>query len=270
MGNLKYMKSLFFYVLLFFAACGVNKKPEGEIVARVGDEVLTKEMLLFLVGNQPGNADVFLRTINKWVENKLLYRAAVSLGLEKDVTLTKERDLFYENLLVSSFINIQTKEKTRTTKKEVSDYYLKNKNSFVRTDDEIVVKHFSFPSLKEAKKTKKELNKRKPKTDMQSLLNKQSVETKTIRKNEGGSNLVGFVFTGSVGDVLGPREHNKKFHVFQILQKHKKGTLIGLEMVYDEIYQRLFKEKEVLVIDAILDSLFLRSDVFVKQGTLGQ
>ena len=105
---------------------------------------------------------------------------------------------------------------------------------------------------------------------MQSLLNKQSVETKTIRKNEGGSNLVGFVFTGSVGDVLGPKEHNKNFHVFQILQKHKKGTLIGLEKVYDEIYQRLFKEKEILAIEAVLDSLYLKSDVFVKQGVLGQ
>ena len=110
------MKSLFFYVLLFFMACGFNKKPEGEIIARVGNEVLTKEGLLFLVGNQAANAGVFLRTINKWVENKLLYRAAVSLGLEKDITLTKERDLFYENLLISSFVNIQTKEKTRTTK----------------------------------------------------------------------------------------------------------------------------------------------------------
>ena len=101
---------------------------------------------------------------------------------------------------------------------------------------------------------------------MEALLNKQRVETKTIRKNEGGSSLVGFVFKGSVGDVLGPKEHNKNFHIFQILQKYKKGSLVGLEKVYDEIYQRMFKEKEVLVIDAILDSLYLKSDVFVNPG----
>ena len=259
------MKSLFFYVLLFFMACGFNKKPEGEIIARVGNEVLTKEGLLFLVGNQAANAGVFLRTINKWVENKLLYRAAVSLGLEKDITLTKERDLFYENLLISSFVNIQTKEKTKTTKKEVSDYYLKNKASFKRIDDEIVVKQFSFSSLKEAKKIKKELNKKKPKIDMEGLSNKHRIKTKTIKKNEGGSNLVSFVFAGSVGDVLGPKEHNNKFHIFQILQKHNSGSLIGLEKAYDEIYQRLFKEKEILVLGNILDSLYLNSDVFISQ-----
>ena len=264
------MKVLFLYVFLFFVACSDYKKPKGEIVARVEDEFLTKEMLLFLAGSQAGSADVFLSTINKWVENKLLYRAALSLGLEKDLALTKKRDLFYESLLISSFINIQTKEKTKTTKKEVSDYYLKNKASFKRTDDEVVVKHFSFPSFKEAKKIKKELNKKKPKVDMETFLEKQMVETKTIRKKEGGSNLVGYVFAGAVGEVLGPKEHNKNFHVFQILQKHKKGTLIGLEQVYDEIYQRLFKEKELMVLDTILDSLYLTSDVFVKKEILNQ
>ena len=264
------MKIVYLCSLLFFFGCGGNKKTEKNIVARVGNETLTKENLLFLVGKQANNKEVFSREVNNWVEKKLLYRAAVFAGLNKDRSLTKERDLFYENLLVSSFVKIKTKEKTKTTKKEVSDYYLKNKESFKRTEEEVVVKHFVFKTNKEAKNFKKELKKKKPKIDIEELLKKQQVETKTIRKNEGGSNLVGFVFTGSVGDVLGPREHNKKFHVFQILQKHKKGTLIGLEMVYDEIYQRLFKEKEVLVIDAILDSLFLRSDVFVKQGTLGQ
>ena len=82
---------------------------------------------------------------------------------------------------------------------------------------------------------------------MEKLLSKQQVQTKTIRKNDAGSNLVGFVFTGGVGDVLGPKKHNKRFHLFQILQKHKEGSFLGLEKVYDEIYQRIYKEKEVLV-----------------------
>ena len=90
------MKSLFLYVFLFFVACSDYKKPVGEVVARVEDEVLTKEMLLFLAGDQAGSEDVFLSTINKWVENKLLYRAALSIGLNKDLALTNERDLFYD------------------------------------------------------------------------------------------------------------------------------------------------------------------------------
>ena len=255
---------------LFLLSCASDNTTEKNVVARVGSETLTKETLLFLAGNKAAGVDFFSRTINRWVENKLLYSAALSIGLDRDLALTKERDLFYESLLISSFINIQTREKSKTTKKEVSDYYLKNKNSFKRTDEEIVVKHFVFSSEKEAKKVKKELKKKKPKVDIEELLNKQQVETKTIKKTGAGSNLVAFVFAGSVGDILGPKKSGGFFHVFQILQKHGEGSYLGLEKVYDDIYQRLYKEKEALVLDAVLDSLYLNSDVFVSQKALGQ
>ena len=251
-------------------SCSTDKKTAGVVVARVGDEKLTKKDLLFLAGDRAGDLDVFSRALNKWVERKLLYRAALSIGLDKDLTLNKERDLFYETLLISSFIEIQTKKRAKTTKKEVSDYYLKNKDSFKRVDDEVVVKHFTLSSIKAAKNLKKELKKKKPRVDMETFLNNQQVETKTIRKNDAGSNLVGFVFDGVVGGVLGPKQYNKTFHVFQILQKHKKGSFFGLEKVYDEIYQRLYKEKEFLVLGSVLDSLYLNSDVFVSQEVLGQ
>ena len=264
------MKLIIIVVCLFFMSCGVNNKTEGKIVARVGQETLTKENLLFLAGNRSGDLDFFSRTTNKWVENKLLYLAAVSVGLDKDHQLMKERDLFYENLLISSYIKIQTQEKTKTTKKEVSEYYLKNKESFRRLDDEVVVKHFVFSTKKAANKTMRELMKKKTGVDMEELLNRQQVETKTLRKKGAGSNLVDFVFSAAVGDFVGPKKHKDNFHVFQILQKHKEGSYIGLEKVYDEIYNRLYKEKEAFVLEAILDSLYLSSDVFVSQGALNQ
>jgi hypothetical protein len=210
----------------------------------------------------------FSRIINNWVENKLLYSAALSAGLDKDLALIKQKDLFYEKLLVSAFIKIQTKKKSKTTKKEVSDYYLKNKESFRRTDDEVVVKHFTFSSAKAAKETMKELKKKKTKIDLEGHLKRQKVETKTIKKDGAGSNLVSYVFAGDIGDVLGPKKHNNSFHVFQILQKHKKGSFLGLEKVYDEIYQRLYKEKEISVVAAVVDSLYLNSDVFVSHRGL--
>ena len=264
------MKLVILIVYLFFVSCGVVNKNEGEIVARVRQETLTKENLLFLAGSRAGDSEFFSRTINNWVENKLLYFAAVSIGLDKDRRLMKERDLFYESLLISSYIKIKTEKKTKTTKKEVSDYYLKNKESFKRTDDETVVKHFVFSTNKAAKKTMRELMKKKTKVDMEELLSRQRVETKTLRKKEAGSNFVDFVFSASVGEIVGPKKHKDNFHVFQILQKHKEGSYLGLEKVYDEIYNRLYKEKEAFVLGAILDSLYLKSDVFVSQEGLNQ
>ena len=112
--------------------------------------------------------------------------------------------------------------------------------------------------------------KKKPRVDIEGLLSRQQVETKTLRKKDAGSSLVGFVFSAAVGEVVGPKKHKDTFHVFQILQKHKEGSYVGLEKVYDEIYNRLYKEKEAFVLGAILDSLFLKSDVFVSQEGLNQ
>tara|TARA_B100002052_G_scaffold59336_1_gene52303 strand:+ start:526 stop:1320 length:795 start_codon:yes stop_codon:yes gene_type:complete len=264
------MKTLFIYVLLFFVSCGVNKKTEEVVVARVGNQTLSKKDLLYLTNAQVGSEGLFSRKINNWVKNQLLYQAALSIGLDKDIALIKESKRFYENLLISSFKKIKTKERIKTTKKEVSDYYLKNKKSFKRIDDEVVVKHFTFSTKKEAEKTKKELKRKKTGVGLEEFLNKQQVETKTVRKKEAGSNLLGFLFTGDVGDVFGPKEHNEKFHIFHVLQKHKKDSFFGLEKVYDEIYQRLYKEKERLILAAVIDSLYLNSDVFVSQEIFNQ
>ena len=264
------MKFIFLYAFLFFIACQVENKTNGDVVARVGNERLTKEALLHSVGSEPSDVDVFSRSINSWVEKKLLYQAALSIGLDKDLSLTNKRDLFYENLLISSFIEIQTKKGVVTTKKEVSDYYLKNKESFKRIDDEVVVKHFTFPTEKAARKTKKELKNKKATVDIEGLLNKERVKTKTVKKENAGSNHMAFVFNGEVGNILGPKKHNNAFHLFQILQKHKKGTYLGLEKVYDEIYQRLYKEKEALVFISVLDSLYLNSDVFVSHKPINK
>ena len=159
-------------------ACGVHKETKGDVVARVGSETLTKEKLYLLGGSRRGDADALSRETKKWVEDELLYRAAISIGLDKDYELIKERDSFYKTLLISSFIKIQTKKKTKTTKKEVSEYYLKNKDTFKRIDDEVVVKHFTFPTSKEAKKIKNQLNKKKSTVDMEEFLKNNKLKRK--------------------------------------------------------------------------------------------
>ena len=262
------MKLLFFVLSVFFVSCEPKSTAGGEVLARVEGETLTKKGLSFLVGEKGGHRDLFSRTMNKWVENKLLYNAALSLGLNKDRELIEKRDLFYQSLLISSFVDLQLKEKIKITKKEVSEYYLKNKESFKRVDDEVLVKHFVFDSEKDAKKLKKELRKKKVSSGFQALLGRSWTETKTIARGGAGSNFVGFVFSEKIGTVVGPKKHNKKHHLFQILQRYEMGSHAGLELVYDEIYQRVYKEKEISVLNTILDSLYLSSDVFVTQGGL--
>ena len=259
------MVLLFLFVFVFVFSCSKGDIENVQVVARVGTKTLTKQDLFFLIGGKTSKPETASREIKNWVENKLLYNAAISVGLDQDVSLVRRRDSFYESLLISSFINLQIKEKVKITKKDVADYYLKNKESFKRTDEEIIVKHYVLSMKKTAEKIKKELKKKKPKGDLAVLLKQQKIETKTIKKNDAGTNLVGFLFSGKVGDVVGPKKLDKNFHLFEILQKHASGSYFGLELVYDEIYQRLYKQKEILLLNSVVDSLYFTSDVFVSQ-----
>ncbi|SVD88899.1 uncharacterized protein METZ01_LOCUS441753, partial [marine metagenome] len=60
------------------------------------------------------------------------------------------------------------------------------------------------------------------------------------------------------------KKNNDAFHVFEILQKHEKGSARGLDLVYDEVYERLFKQKSAAIVVSIIDSLYFSSDVFIS------
>ena len=67
-----------------------------------------------------------------------------------------------------------------------------------------------------------------------------------------------------MGDVLGPKKIEYSYHVFNILRKNSKGSVKGLEFVYDEIHQRLFKIKERQLLNSFLDSLYTSADIYIS------
>ena len=256
------MYLLYIFVFISFS-CSSREDSGGDVVARVNETKLTKKQLASLAGSTANDSRILLSATNRWVEKTLLYNAAVKSGLKKDAEIARQRDLFYKDLLVSSFLDVQTKNKINITKKDVSSYYNKNKKSFSRQDDEIIVKHFVLPTNKESVKFKK-LLKRGSGAELEKYLAKYGQQTKSLYRHTAESSAVGFVFSGSVGEILGPKKNKDGFHLFEILKKYKKGSERGLELVYDEIYQRILKQKKESLVALLLDSLYLSSDVFIS------
>ena len=252
-----------FIVFFIFVSCSNNGEEPEEVFARVGNKTLTKKDLVEMKKVGLVSEGSVSNLVNNWVEKTLLYNEAVKSGLKKDTEIIRRRDRFYKDLLVSSFLEIQTKNKINITKKEVSNYYAKNKKSFTRPDDEIIIKHFVLPSNKESIKLKK-LLKGGVGAEIEKYVTKHSPQTRLLYRHTAESSAVGFVFTGSVGDILGPKKNDEGFHLFEILKKYKKGSERGLELVYDEIYQRILKQKKESLVVLLLDSLYLSSDVFIS------
>ena len=256
--------SFIFIVFFIFVSCSNEvEEPEG-VFARVGEKILTKKDVNEMKKRELVNEGSISNIVNGWVEKTLLYNAAINTNLDKDVVLAKKRDVFYKNLLVSSFLDIKSKKEISVSKKEISNYYNKNKKSFTRNSNEILLKHFVLPTNKEAKKVKRFLRSNKKGKELEVLVKKYKPETKTLQKGLIGDNLIGFVFKYSVGDVVGPKKIRGSYHVFDILKKYNKKSTKGLEVVYDEIHQRIFKTKEIQFLDSVLDSLFLNNDVYIS------
>jgi len=99
---------------------------------------------------------------------------------------------------------------------------------------------------------------------MDELFSLYGVDTKTVKKGRLLKELDDVVFRGNGVGVVGPIMVNNNFHIIEIVKKNKKGTRVGLEGAYDEIYQRVLKQNRVVMINSIVDSLRENSNVFIN------
>ena len=255
---------IFLVFILFAFSCSKNIKDDVRVYARVGDVVLTKEDVYKIKKDGLVEKTLIRNIIESWAEKTILYKEAINIGLDKDQLLLEKRDAFYKDLLISSFLDIKTKKELSITKKEVSSYYKKNKVSFKRNHNECFIKHFVLPTKKEANKVKAYLKSNKKGEALEVFIKKHKPETKTIKQGLINQKTFGFLLDSSVGDVVGPKKIESSYHVFEILKKHEKGTIPGLEVVYNEVYQRVLKTKEKKFLNAYLDSLYANSDIYIS------
>ena len=78
-----------------------------------------------------------------------------------------------------------------------------------------------------------------------------------------GNTFFSFVFNNNKNVVFGPKKENGLYHVVEVLKIYEKNTVLGLEFVYDEIYNRLYKKEELINERFVLDSLYKKTDVFL-------
>ena len=135
---------LFVFVCLFVFSCSSESARAPGVVARVNNYILTKEALSQLVGDGFTDSNALLHATNAWVEKRLLHDAAVNLGLKKDKKLTKQRDAFYEDLLVSSYVRVKTESRAPVLKKEISPTVIELKKLFNRERPSVVAKSFNI------------------------------------------------------------------------------------------------------------------------------
>ena len=250
----------FFICLCFFIlfSCSKTTKKNIAVVARVDKNVLKQNdnRIKKWVSNETTT-----KQIDNWIEETVLYNAAIEKGFDKDSLILKKRDLFLRNLIISSFLEKEIYPKIKVEKEDIRKYYHKNKMEFQRNTDEIYVNHYISKEIGVAKKIVGFLlsNKNENFLDISPFLH----ISEYIKKDQVHPLFNNRLFKKNA-KIIGPIERNKEYHVFDIIENYEKGSFVGLDLVYDEVYHRLYKKEEIIKKNLFINKLKKEVNIYIN------
>ena len=247
------MRLLIFCLIVFVVSCykDSNKKIVDDVYARVGTVELTQESLV-LFNNKTTDSKTLNSSIKNWIDETVLFSEAVKSGFENDVVLQRKRDSYYRELIIASFVESVIASKVSVSNDDVRLYYKRNKGEFVRALDEVRIEQYIVKSKKVANRLTASFNSKKN-IDL-SKFDIELVKTETVQRGTFAKDIDNMLFVKR-RRVVGPIVLGKDISVLKVLGINKQGSIKGLNDVYDEIYQRVFKIKSLRVRESLLDSL---------------
>ncbi len=261
------MKNVFIIILgLFSFGCSVKQKDESVVLARVNNHVLTVNELERLLPAKNRTNEQLRTFIKSWVNNSLLVDAAQQDGIDKDQKLIDAKNHYYKQLISNAYLEPINAKEVHISNDEIRQAFDKNKASYRRTEAQASVLVFTLDTYNEAQNVRKKLSKRKSGDIRQELIQAFGVQSQLVTRGYLIQELDHAVFSKKKKSLVGPIRAKNKYHIVQILNKYKKGSQIGIEEMYDEIYQQILKEKQLELVSDLLDSLKSNASVFINSN----
>ena len=243
-------------VFFFSASCSSKKVDKTPILARVGNKKLRLSDI---------NKDDSFSTpesVERWIDNTILYEEAIKKGFQQDSFIIKSVDNFYKDLVISSFVETFSNSKIKIDKDSIRSFYEKNRAGFIRLEDEVYVNHYLTENVETANRLLQKLN---SKTGGGKINPSLYLSSSKYLKKSSVSHPFNKIFD-SKNPIIGPIKKEGLYHLFDILNRFKKGSLIGLDLSQHEIYQRLYKKEEIRARLFLLDSLKKKTTIYINPG----
>ncbi|MEJ2635245.1 MAG: peptidyl-prolyl cis-trans isomerase [Calditrichia bacterium] len=248
-------------MILGLMGCHKDSVPFIEIVAKVGDNYLTRsELEKWMPPNVPEEQKeaVVRQYINRWVQ-----RTTLALGARNDgISLTSYEKWSIENLekemLSQKYLETKLPKEIIVTDQEISNYYDENKDEFVRDEDEVHLVQLFLENpdqaiageIRESKLLLDVIQKNYLDSQMNRMMEKNGdigyVEVRNLRPE-----IARRVKSGSTGRIYGPVRIESGYYYFQMLDKQKKGSVRSQDLVEDDIRLRLINAKKESLVEDI-------------------
>lgn len=240
---------------IILLSCNTHKLDNDQTpIARVGSATLTKTELKKRLPLNYSEENKFA-AVNQWINTELIYLAGKKHGFEKTREIQTSLKKYRRTLIGNLFLESVTHSAGEISKDDVSTHYNNNKESFRRNLDEAKVVHAFYKTKKAALNGKKILMRRLSASNTTASLD-TTTEVITLKRGESVEPIDRVVFNPANGSGLyGPIESTNGFHVLQILNKYKTGSMRNLDQVYEEIVRRLSHRQRTIAALSVLDSL---------------
>jgi len=247
-------KTTFLFMAAFLLGCLQKKNNTIDMVASVNNVSFTETMLKNMVAANPNI--LVNEQIDTWINEELLYQAALGMNVQMDTKLKTTLDKISRSLTVKTYLDLLYQGSLKITHKEIKEYYTKNKEEFYRNKPAARINHFVVKNKKKALEIKSFLLKHPHGKEKEKPYINYRVFSGIVNGGVLNENIDKSVFKkNKKNNIIGPLNIENNFHIVEVLEIYPKGTFMGIDLVYDEIYQRLINRKQAVKKTEVLDSL---------------
>ena len=246
--------------LSLLAAC--NRAPVGEVVARVGDAVLTAQELerrvpIHLEGQV--TADHRRRMVESWVEEQLLYQEALTQKVDEDHGVNRRIDQAVQVILTAELLERLFSEVSTVSEDDLRAYYSERSDVFVRDVPELRVRQILVKGRSDASRVRKRL-------ESGAMFDQVAREESIDASNEMGGD-VGYFTEDRVAPEFWSGCDKAKigkltlvrtplgYHLIEVLDRKEAGTVRELLNVRDEIRQRILTDRRESIRAKMLEEI---------------
>ncbi|NQU05550.1 MAG: hypothetical protein HQ568_05615 [Calditrichaeota bacterium] len=264
-----YLPAFLIIISTVLIGCAREEIWEPEVIARVGDRTLTAgEVTAWEVSRrqQDISKDVRSAFIRHWVEEELLYRAAIDRKLREDAWVSKRLDELECSLLISRLLELEYRTIQQPSSNAVNDYFQQHCKEFTWAHIHLEIEYWR--SNEKQSMTHLRSNTQRGRhagiwTGEADGLNTGHIE---IDGPDSASpevwRIVSRMKVGAVSQVL---HLNDEYWFFKLLDRREAGDQQGIDDVHDEIVIRLIEETRRQMRDDLVRKLI---EEYRKSGQL--
>ncbi|UCF04241.1 MAG: peptidylprolyl isomerase [bacterium] len=239
-------------VLFIVGGCGGGggKDPsghDGEGIVRIGDIVLTEHELdnLLPAGERiPFTTDEKRRTVQRWVDNEILYQEAVRRGLKRDPRIVARLRGLEQELLANHLLFIELSERTRVSDAEIEEYFGSHRQEYLY---EYRVSHILVNTYEEAEEVQELLKNR----SFSWVANRHSLDPVAKRGGDLGyltkGNMIPafeeVIFDMKAGEVSDIIHSEFGYHIIKLVGMREALVKVSLDDVREQIMNKLMIER---------------------------